>query len=296
MIGFGFMRVFPAALLFTATLSAAELPDISTVAPDLIVPEMVAGDPTPGRRVRQTTPGWEATEVYHALYLPRDWKPGGHFPVIVEWAGNGDYRNAFGDVSTGRVEGSRLGYGMTASERCIWVCLPYLNGAGTTNVIKWWGDPPDYNPEPTLAYGRGTVRFVCEKFGGDASRVVLAGFSRGAIAANFLGLHDDETARLWRAFVCFSQYDGVRTGWPYPGADRASALTRLQRLGGRPQFICGEGANADETERYLRESDAWKQGAFTILGTGFRNHNDAWVLRPSEARTRLRAWLEEVLR
>lgn len=256
---------------------------------------MTVGEPGAGQRVRQTTPGWEQTQVYHALYLPRDWKAGGNYPVIVEWAGNGDYHNAFGDVSTGRVEDSRLGYGMMAGERCIWVCLPYLNNAGTANVIKWWGDAPNYDPEPTLKYARATVRFLTEKYGGDRARVVLAGFSRGSIACNFLGLHDDETAPLWRAFVCYSQYDGVRT-WPYPGCDRPSAAERLRRLAGRPQFICGEGTNAEETERYLRESGVGGLEAVTIVGTGFRNHNDAWALRPSEPRTRLREWLTKVLR
>ena len=256
---------------------------------------MTAGDPAAGLRVSQTTPGWENTTVHHALYLPRDWKPGGHYPVIVEWAGNGDYHNAFGDISTGVVEGSRLGYGLTGGERCIWVCAPYLNAAGTSNVIKWWGDPPENDPEPTLRYVRATVRHICEKFGGDETRVVLAGFSRGAIAANFLGLHDDETARLWRAFVCYSQYDGVRP-WPYPGSDRASALTRLRRLGGRPQFICGEASNADETGRYLRETGSMDLGAFTVVCTGFRNHNDAWILRPSACRTQLREWFDLVLK
>ena len=173
--------------------------------------------------------------------------------------------------------------------------MPRVYHAGTANVIKWWGDPPAYDPEPTLRYCRATVRHVCEKFGGDPRRVVLAGFSRGAIACNFLGLHDDETARLWRGFVCYSHYDGVRTNWPYPGADLASAQARLARLKGRPQFICGENTNAAETERYLRDTDSWDKGAFTIVGTGFRNHNDAWVLRPSEARTRLREWLRELL-
>lgn len=289
-------RILISLALFVAARCAAELPDISTVPPDLAVPPMTAGSPAHGMRVRQTTPGWETTQVYHALYLPTDWKPGVRFPVIVEWAGNGNYRNAFGDVSTGRVEDSKLGYGITAGERCIWVCMPYLNAAGIANVETWWGDPPKYDPEPTLAYCRATVRDICEKLGGDASRVVLAGFSRGAIACNYLGLHDDATARLWRAFICYSHYDGVRTAWPYPAADRASAIGRLQRLGGRPQFICGESGNADETARYLREADMWQAGGFTALGTGFRNHNDAWVLRPSEARTRLREWLREVLR
>ncbi len=288
------MRSLPAIFLFAATLSAAELPDISSVPPDLDVPQMTAGEPAAGLRVRQTTPGWEATEVYHALFLPRDWKPGGRYPMVVEWAGNGGYRNSFGDVSTGRVEGSRLGYGLTGGERVIWVCIPYLNNAGNANVITWWGDAPKYDPEPTLRYARATVRYLIDKFGADSSRVILAGFSRGAIAANFLGLHDDETARLWRGFICYSHYDGVHP-WPYPGSDRASAVERLQRLGGRPQFISGEATNADDTEHYLRDTGSWDRGAFTIVGTGFRNHNDAWVLRPTEPRTRLREWLAKVL-
>jgi hypothetical protein len=286
-------RILTAFILFAAARSAAELPDISTVPPDLTVPPMTAGSPAPGVRVRQTTPGWETTQVYHALYLPTDWKPGVRFPVIVEWAGNGNYRNSFGDVSTGRVEESKLGYGITAGERCIWVCMPYLNAAGTANVETWWGDPPEYDPEPTLAYCRAAVRDICERFGGDASHVVLAGFSRGAIACNYLGLHDDATARLWRAFICYSHYDGVRTAWPYAEADRTAALARLSRLRGRLQFICSEGSGAADTERFLRDAGVWNSGAFTILGTGFRNHNDAWLLRPSEARSRLRAWLRE---
>ena len=128
-------------------------------------------------------------------------------------------------MSTGRVEGSQLGYGMTAGERCIWVCLPYLNAAGHRQCRSSGGAiRRDYDPGADAGLCRATVREVCEKYGGDASRVVLAGFSRGAIACNFLGLHDDETARLWRAFVCYSHYDGVRTAWPYPGDDRAAAL------------------------------------------------------------------------
>jgi hypothetical protein len=290
-------KVLILLVLLCATLvRAEEWPDISTIAPDLTVPEMTTGAPEAGKRVRCTTPGWEKTEVYGALYLPVDWKAGGHFPVIVEWAGNGDFHNDFGDVSTGKVEGSRLGYGITEGKGCIWLCLPYLNHAGAADVIKWWGDAPEYDAEPTLAYCRAAVKDVCERFGGDAQRVVLAGFSRGAIACNYLGLHDDATAALWRGFICYSHYDGVRTTWPYPSADRASALERLQRLKGRPQFICGESSNAAMTERYLREVGVWDKEKFTVVGTGFRNHNDAWVLRPSEARTRLREWFREVVK
>ena len=285
-------------LLALARAGAEDWPDLRSVPADLTVPEMSTAnvDPAAGQRVRATTPGWEKTDVYHALYLPTDWTPERRFPVIAEWAGNGPYQNEFGDISTGRVEGSQLGFGLAGGSRCIWVCLPYLNNAGTANVIKWWGDAPGYDPEPTLAYCRATIRDICARFGGDSTRVILAGFSRGAIACNYLGLHDAETASLWRGLMAFSHYDGVRTTWPYPGADRAAAWSRLQRLQGRPQFICGENDSVTETRRYLEASGALPLGQFTFAFTGFRNHNDAWILRPSPARDELRRWFADILR
>ena len=258
------------------------------------MPGLSDGEPAAGKRVKQTHPGQPGTGVYHVLYLPRDWDPGKRFPVIVEYAGNGPYANQFGDISSGVVEGSRLGYGMSGGEGFIWLCLPYLNAAGDANVEKWWGDPPRYDPSPTIDYCKRTVLMICEKYGGDPARVLLAGFSRGAIACNFIGLHDDEIAKLWCGFVPFSHYDGVNEGWPYAGADRVSARARLDRLGDRPQFILDEGDGGAATEAYLRACGL-KLDRITFLPTGFRNHNDAWILRPSPARASLRAWLRQLM-
>ena len=94
-----------------------------------------------------------------------------------------------------------MGYGISGGKGFIWLCLPYLDGAGKRNVTKWWGTPPKRSALPTVAYAKKTVPWICETFGGDPKRVVLCGFSRGAIACNFIGLHDDEIARLWRAFL-----------------------------------------------------------------------------------------------
>src|SRR5271156_4088279 len=99
----------------------ADPPDISSVAPDLTVPEMTAGNPSPGKRVRATTLGWKQTGVYHSLYLPTDWKLGGRYPVIIEWTGNGNYKNRFGDECSGRPEDAKLGYGITAGVHFIWL-------------------------------------------------------------------------------------------------------------------------------------------------------------------------------
>lgn len=185
-----------------------------------------------------------------------------------------------------------MGYGITGGRGFIWVCIPYLNADGNRNVTQWWGDKPKHDPQPTLAYCKKVVPWICRQYGGDPGRVVLCGFSRGAIACNYLGLHDDEIAKLWRAFIPYSHYDGVRR-WGYPGSDKASAKKRLQRLGTRPQFICHEGTGVSATKQYLKETGI--AGNFTIHASGFRNHNDAWLLRPSPMRKTLRSWLETVL-
>ena len=59
----------------------AELPDISTVKPDLAVPDLSEKPPGAGRRVKAVLPGYEGTGVYHLLYLPSDWLPGRRYPV-----------------------------------------------------------------------------------------------------------------------------------------------------------------------------------------------------------------------
>lgn len=270
-----------------------EFPDIRTVEADIVVPTMIDLEPAASRRVRRTLHGWNRETVYHSLHLPMDWTPESKLPVIVEFSGNGGYQNAWGDTSSGRPEDSCLGFGLTAGKGAIWLCVPCLNAVGSDIAVKWWGDAPDYDPTPTINYLHAAVVDACQNFGGDTSRLILCGFSRGSIACNFIGLHDDKTAKLWRAFVPYSHYDGVRRR-PYPNSDTDAAVRRLERLNNRPQFICGESNQVDETRRFIEEH-ASSSANLTFASTGFRNHNDAWILRPSQARRDLRTWLQTVL-
>ena len=281
------MRIVSLTLIFWIVVPWCHgAPDISSVKPDLILPPLTEGAPTPGKRVKQTHPDWKYTKVYHVIYLPKDWRPKKRYPVIVEYAGNGPYRNRHGDRSAGTVQGSNLGYGMSGGKGFIWLCLPYVNSKTKTNQRRWWGDV-----DATVEYCKKTVPRICEQYGGDPSKVILVGFSRGAIACNYIGLHDDEIAKLWRAFVPYSHYDGVRK-WGYKGADKASSLKRLKRLKGRPQFICMENS-IDETKRYIESTGV--KGDFTFVVTPFRNHNDRWAHRDSPQRKQLRKWVEKVL-
>lgn len=270
----------------------ASVRDMRDVVPDLVPPQVTHGSPAPGRRVFQTATGFEAT-VHHVLYLPTNHNGNQKWPILVEWTGNGPYRNERGDVSTGMPEHGLLGYGLAGSHGAICLSLPFLSEDGKQIVTQWWGDPPTHDPGVTVRYLKQAISDTCEKFGGDSQRVILVGFSRGSIAVNAVGLSSDEAAGLWKAAVCFSHYDGARE-WPFQGSDRASALERLQRLGDRPQFIVNETRGTLEGIREYVQSTGVK-GDFTFASSGFINHDDRWALRPSPARQQIREWLKAQL-
>ena len=251
---------------------------------DLVVPAVVDAAPAAGKRVRQQNPGFEDWKLHHALYLPADWRPGVKYPVLVEYPGNGGFRNDLGDVCTGKVEDCNLGFGISGGKGFLWVCLPFVDAANHRHALNWWGDA-----DATAAYCRQTVKRVCNEYGGDAEAVILTGFSRGAIACNYIGLRDDETARLWRAMIVHSHYDGVRR-WGQPQDDAASARTRLARFGRRPQFITHE-LGLDDTRAFLKESDV----AATLFPLPYPNHSDHWVLKDIPARAAVRKWLATIL-
>lgn len=51
----------------------------------------------------------------------------------------------------------------------------------------WWGDK-----QATVDYCKVNLPRICERFGGDRDNVISGGFSRGAMATNYIGLADDE--------------------------------------------------------------------------------------------------------
>jgi len=260
----------------------------------LVTPVMTDDMPGPGRRVRQTAPEYEGTNVHHALYLPIDWKPGGTYPVVVEYTGN--YFMKCG--STGKVEDANLGYGLTGGRGIIWITMPYVEEGRRENAVTWWGDK-----HATVDYCKVNLPRICEQFGGDPDSVFICGFSRGAIAASYIGLADDEIAALWRGFFTHDHFDGERE-WSYPNSDRASALARLARLKGRHVLICGGGATRVRDQYLARHLDLAR---FTFLnvpvakifsipeGKVIHPHTDLWMCKDSRYRRQARKWLRIVL-
>lgn len=277
-------------LLVFSTCLHAEGPSLSDVTPDLVLPAATAGsgEPKAGSRVRMTTVGWENTSVYHTLYLPDNWANDSKLPVIVEFSGNSVPPRGIAR-SYGTVEDAVLGYGLTAGRDAIWVCLPFIdiNGSYKQNATFWWGDI-----EETKRYCVATIREVCEQYRGDAKKVVLVGFSRGAIACFYIGLHDDYIASLWAGFFCHSHFDGVIEGWGYANANRASALSRLRRLGKRPVWSSQE-SGLPSVEQYVKESGISADN-FTFIEFPYPEHTAHWVLRDIPIRAKARQWLQKI--
>ena len=254
--------------------------DLKKVAPDLVTPPVTNDAPAPGRRVKMILPMYEGTDLYHALYLPVDWKRSETYPVIVEYSGN-KWKS-----SQGTVDECDLGYGVSGGKGVIWICLPFVDKKKGRNAATWWGDV-----EATVDYCKQSIQQVCAKYGGDSGKLFIAGFSRGAIACNYIGLHDDEISSLWRGFICHSHYDGVRK-WEYKGSDKMSAALRLKRLGNRPQFISQE-QSITATKKYLAR--ALPDGKFTFQALPFPDHTDTWLLRDIPERRVMRDWFHQVL-
>ncbi|MCE2961462.1 MAG: hypothetical protein ACK46A_06695 [Akkermansiaceae bacterium] len=276
-------------LCLSSILASLQAAEPKALMDDLVSPIMTDADPGPGLRVRQVAPEYRGTEVYHALYLPVNWKPNNEYPVIIEYTGNKSPLHG----STGEVKDANLGYGMSGGRDFIWVSMPYIEIGHQKNALTWWGDR-----QATLDYCKINLPRICKQFGGNPDNVFLCGFSRGAIGASYIGLADDEIAKLWKGIFTHDHFDGQRD-WKYPECDRKSALTRLARLKGRPVLVCGK--EADYIKEHLDLArftflDVPTEKIFNIPeGKVIHSHTDLWMHRDSEYRKKARAWLTGLL-
>ncbi len=301
-------------LAFSQAAEESRHPDVFTIPADIDNPAITSGEPAPGKMVLQSLPSYAGTEVAHTVHLPPDWEKGKRYPVIVEYLGNNI-----------RVRDNKnIGYGLSGGKGFIWAVLPIVSADGKRDMDWWWGDVA-----ATVAYAKEAVPAICRQWGGDPAQVILTGYSRGAIACNYIGLHDDEIAKLWRAVIPVSHYDDGRP-WGMTPEEQGRAPERLRRLGKTPQFICGE-----YSSRSARGSDAkllgfikdknlttfaaakaelglepltelegtrqfierhFPQGNITIVNSAWVNHGPTVLHRDTPERRQMRGWLQQVLR
>ena len=232
----------------------------------ILVPDIERGAPAAGKRVYQKLPGWENTKVEHVLTLPKEWKPGAKFPIIVEYTGNVFYHKWC--HSTGFTDQGNMAYGLSRGENFILLNLPFVSTDGRQEEPNGWG-----SIEKTEDYCLQALKFVSENYGGDTNLVFYTGFSRGELAMNYLALRDDRIAALWRGFI--GSDPAVPSAKKFhgdPGWNKCAAGwdERGARLQGRPFF-----------------SQHPSYGAV---------HVDVEYLEDSPSTVKARAWLQEILK
>ena len=276
----------PKTKLKTRSLAVTDIHSVKSL---FDVPACTPGfeKPNSGKRVRETTPSFSSWKGYHTLFLPHNWSSTSKrtYPAIFEYPGN-EWAKGEVDESTGLPEGCKMGYGLSGGgQDFIWVSLPFLD-KNTKNVATfWWGDA-----NATTSYCIATAKYICDAYGGDPGRLFLAGFSRGAIACNYIGLRNDAIASLWKGMVLYSHYDGIRK-WNYPESSEKDAVRRLKRLGNTPQLITQEWGT-DLTQKFLKKNHP--KGSFTFISVPYPNHNDIWLSKDIPEAEDARDWIRRV--
>lgn len=258
-------------------------------------PPVTCEPPAPGKRVAVTADEYLGTHVFHTLYLPTDWVPGGSYPVIVEFAPN---QTADFD---GTVEDTQLGFYQSGGEGFIWVTMPFINYTTSPPRVAttWWGNGSVQDPigeQLAAEYTKTNLIRILEEYGGDPSSVFLTGFSRGAIGVGYIGLRDQEMADIWLGFLPHSHHDGG-SFTPDPG------LERLGRIAGRASFITygqqnldGGSTNSVAGVAILNQL-GFPVDAHELIGIP---HTDGWIEDGASAsslavRQELRDWLAETI-
>jgi hypothetical protein len=232
----------------------------------VLVPYIERGEPMAGKRVYQKLPGWENTRIEHVLTLPKEWKHGAKFPIIVEYTGNVFYHKWC--HSTGLTDQGNMAYGLSRGETFILLNLPFIATDGQREEPNGWGCI-----EKTEDYCIQALKFICAEYGGDLKQVFYTGFSRGELAMNYLALRDDRISSLWRGFI---------------GAD--PAIPSAKKWQGTPGWNhCAEGW--DERGARLQSRPVFNQ--HPSYGPV---HVDVEYLEDSPSTVAARSWLLEMIK
>lgn len=271
---------------------------ISMGATTLQVPVMLQEAPCAGKRVKVVPSEYFETDLYYSLYLPESWEEGGSYPVIVEYTGNKHAATG----STGEAKDASLGYAIAKNTNAIWLVLPYVK-SDYTATTSWWGDE-----QTTIDYAINSIRDVCLNYNGNSGQVFITGFSRGAIAVNYLGLYNNEIADVWRGFFSHDHYDGARAWntywaeWNNLDAYRAAAIVRMQRMKGRAALVSN---NSATNHNYAISAGLEAYGTMSYLKPDVRTaiegmdlphtHTDRWMLSQLIDAQTVFAWFNDAV-
>jgi hypothetical protein len=242
----------------------------------LIVPKIEEGIPEAGKRVKIHLP--EYPEAYYILFLPYNFTHTAQFPIIFESPGN-----IYNEISDGLPDSACLGYGISFGMDYIWVCVPFIDDQGII-VTRWYGD----NPLSSVNFWLAVLDDLNSRLSVAKDKIILSGFSRGAIGVCCIGNYNDEIASKWSAYFAHSHFDGCCI--PIPGLDM-----RLNRIGKKKVLITvgendlAKGCSKEAYEKLLR-----KGHAVSYIEVPSLEHSPFWILENSESAENARNWLKNL--
>ena len=202
-------------------------------------PTMETGTPVKGHLMKRNIAGWN-NNIYYTIYLPANYSTGKTWPVIMDLPMN-NYNPGNGEIFYGTPEEEYLGYGLSMGGNFIVVVPAFVNIDKTNIASSWWGSGNISDSyQNTLDFWQAVLTDIETNFHADLSRVILAGFSRGAIASGYLGCSSDTWAGKFCAYIAHSHYDG---GTFTPNG----AIQRLMRMS--PMKTCITYGDANDSGR-----------------------------------------------
>jgi len=238
--------------------------------------------------------------IYYSVFLPYNYNDKISFPVICEIPANCcNKKTATGTPDTT----TYLGYGITKGYDYIWVSLPILNSKGDKILQFFYPD----DPQQTALCWLSILEDLNHRFNINNRKIILSGFSRGAVCTSFIGNCNDTISSKWAAYLAQAHFDGdcqVVSG---------NADTRIQRIGNRPVLIivgkndiakfCSQNAfrklsNLGCQTTYMEvddiEAEIWYDDIHSAVWAN-KSHTPCWALKnDSIEAVQAKQWLDSV--
>ena len=238
----------------------------------LTVPEIEEGIPEAGKRVKIYLS--EYPEAYYVLFLPYNFTDTAKLPIIFESPGN-----AYQEISNGC-----LGYGISFGMDYICVSVPFIDTTGHILRSGWGKDPSS-----TVDFWLAVLNDLNARFRIDNDKIVLSGFSRGAVSTSYIGNYNDEISSKWAAYFAHSHFDGCCQTLLGNTDERISRIQKKKVLisvgGDDTAKKCSRGSY----ERLLKEGYD-----VTYIEVPDLNHSPFWILENSESAQKARNWLQDL--
>ena len=253
----------------------------------LTVPEIEENVLGAGKRVKIYLP--EYPEAYYVLFLPYNFTHEKKLPVICEIPANAcSYvYNGLPDTTT------FLGYGITKGRDWLWVSLPILNSEGNKILQTYFPE----NPSATIKFWLLVLNDLNKKFNIDKNKIVLSGFSRGAISISYLGNSNDEISSKWAAYFAHAHFDGCCQTIP------GNCEERINRMKDKETLIAvgkNDIAHKCSTDAYRKLTNLECPVTYLEIPDIYTDkwenlaHNPFWILEDSEAAEDARNWLKNL--